>query len=99
MHSLKLMLAATLMHLQGLSRRRVNALVMVVSVAGVIDENADLTPLSRLADRPVRVNLRGVRRINSYGVRGQRLAVLTHAAAIDRRGRHLLTVLEEALGE
>ncbi|MBN6151039.1 ABC transporter permease [Xanthomonas sp. AmX2] len=36
MHSLKLMLAATLMHLQGLSRRRVNALVMVVSVAGVV---------------------------------------------------------------
>lgn len=28
-------------------------------------------------------------------LRGQRLAVLTHAAAIDRRGRHLLTVLEE----
>src|SRR5262245_5975954 len=28
-------------------------------------------------------------------LRGERLAVLTHAAAIDRRGRHLLTVLEE----
>jgi uncharacterized protein YbbC (DUF1343 family) len=28
-------------------------------------------------------------------LRGQRLAVLTHAAAIDRRGRHVLTVLEE----
>jgi uncharacterized protein YbbC (DUF1343 family) len=28
-------------------------------------------------------------------LRGQRLAVLTHAAAIDRRGRHLLTVLDE----
>ena len=28
-------------------------------------------------------------------LREQRLAVLTHAAAIDRRGRHLLTVLEE----
>lgn len=36
MHPLKLMLAATWMHLQGLSRRRVNALVMVVSVAGVV---------------------------------------------------------------
>jgi uncharacterized protein YbbC (DUF1343 family) len=28
-------------------------------------------------------------------LRGERLAVLTHAAAIDRRGRHLLAVLEE----
>src|SRR5205814_7703908 len=28
-------------------------------------------------------------------LRGAQLAVLTHAAAIDRRGRHLLTVLEE----
>src|SRR5689334_20287748 len=28
-------------------------------------------------------------------LRGERIAVLTHAAAIDRRGRHLLTVLEE----
>src|SRR6478736_5751945 len=28
-------------------------------------------------------------------LRSERLAVLTHAAAIDRRGRHLLTVLEE----
>lgn len=28
-------------------------------------------------------------------LREQRVAVLTHAAAIDRRGRHLLTVLEE----
>src|SRR5436190_2785216 len=28
-------------------------------------------------------------------LRGEQLAVLTHAAAIDRRGRHLLTVLEE----
>src|SRR3954465_8229644 len=28
-------------------------------------------------------------------LRGERLAVLPHAAAIDRRGRHLLTVLEE----
>src|SRR5687768_9920221 len=28
-------------------------------------------------------------------LRGQHLAVLTHAAAIDRRGRALLTVLEE----
>ncbi len=41
----------------------------LVTVSGVIDENSDLGPLARLGDRPVRVNLRGVRRINSYGVR------------------------------
>ena len=28
-------------------------------------------------------------------LRGSRLGVLTHAAAVDRRGRHLLSVLEE----
>ncbi len=41
----------------------------VVTVAGVIDENADLTPLIQLGARPIRVHLRGVRRINSFGVR------------------------------
>ena len=41
----------------------------VVTIAGVIDENADLSPLATLGERPVRVHLRGVRRINSYGVR------------------------------
>jgi len=40
-----------------------------VSLAGVIDENADLALLTTLGGRPVRVNLRGVRRINSFGVR------------------------------
>jgi hypothetical protein len=41
----------------------------VVTIAGVIDENADLSPLTSLGARPVRVHLKGVRRINSYGVR------------------------------
>jgi hypothetical protein len=41
----------------------------LVTIAGVIDENADLSALSRLSGRPVRVHLRGVRRINSFGVR------------------------------
>lgn len=41
----------------------------VVTIAGVIDENADLSPLQSLGGRPVRVHLKGVRRINSYGVR------------------------------
>ncbi|MCE9578216.1 MAG: hypothetical protein K8W52_34135 [Deltaproteobacteria bacterium] len=40
-----------------------------VSVSGVVDENADLALLSTLGGRPVRVNLKGVRRINSFGVR------------------------------
>ena len=40
-----------------------------VSLAGVIDENADLALLGTLGSRPIRVNLRGVRRINSFGVR------------------------------
>ncbi len=41
----------------------------VVTIAGVVDENADLSPLLRLGARPIRVHLRGVRRINSFGVR------------------------------
>lgn len=41
----------------------------LVTIAGVIDENADLTPLTLLGARPVRVHLRAVRRINSFGVR------------------------------
>ncbi len=40
-----------------------------VTIAGVIDENADLSPLAALGARPVTVHLRAVRRINSYGVR------------------------------
>ena len=40
-----------------------------VTLAGVIDENADLALLGTLGARPVRVNMRGVRRINSFGVR------------------------------
>lgn len=39
-----------------------------VSLYGVIDENADLSFFARLHGT-TRVNLRGVRRINSYGVR------------------------------
>lgn len=37
-------------------------------LSGVIDENADLTFLEKLT-RPTRLNLRHVRRLNSYGVR------------------------------
>ncbi len=37
-------------------------------LSGVIDESADLSFLERLTV-PARLNLRGVRRINSYGVR------------------------------
>jgi hypothetical protein len=40
-----------------------------VTLAGVIDENADLSPLTRLGQRPVRIHMKGVRRINSFGVR------------------------------
>ena len=40
-----------------------------VSITGIIDENADLTPLTTLGERPIEVNLRAVRRINSFGVR------------------------------
>ena len=41
----------------------------VVTMTGVIDESSDLTPLAQLGRRPIQVNMRGVRRINSYGVR------------------------------
>jgi hypothetical protein len=37
-------------------------------LAGIIDESADLSFLERLSG-PARLNMRGVRRINSYGVR------------------------------
>jgi eukaryotic-like serine/threonine-protein kinase len=41
----------------------------VVRVYGVIDENADLTPLTSLRAPRVQVNMGEVRRINSFGVR------------------------------
>ena len=41
----------------------------LVTMSGVVDENADLTPLIQLGTKPIRVHLRGVRRINSFGVR------------------------------
>lgn len=41
----------------------------VVTLTGVIDEAADLTPLAALGARPIEVDLRGVQRINSCGVR------------------------------
>lgn len=40
-----------------------------VTLGGVIDENADLAPLAALAGPAVEVSMRGVRRINSFGVR------------------------------
>ena len=40
-----------------------------VTLAGVVDENADLALLSTLGSRPARINMRCVRRINSFGVR------------------------------
>src|SRR5262245_29793597 len=40
-----------------------------VTLVGVVDENADLALLGTLGGRPIRVNMRGVRRINSFGVR------------------------------
>ncbi len=40
-----------------------------VAITGIIDENADLAPLAALGERPVEVAMRGVRRINSFGVR------------------------------
>lgn len=40
-----------------------------VVIAGIIDENADLTALSELGAHPIEVSMRGVRRINSFGVR------------------------------
>lgn len=41
----------------------------LVTMQGVVDENADLTPLLQLGTRPIKVHLRAVRRINSFGVR------------------------------
>lgn len=41
----------------------------IVTISGVIDENADLSPLAALGSRPIQVDLRSVRRINSFGVR------------------------------
>lgn len=41
----------------------------LVTVAGVIDETSELDPLTKLGGRPIIVDMRGVRRINSYGVR------------------------------
>jgi eukaryotic-like serine/threonine-protein kinase len=41
----------------------------LVSVGGVIDENADLSPLTQLRAPSVQVNMGEVRRINSFGVR------------------------------
>lgn len=40
-----------------------------VTLAGTIDEAADLSPLAALAGRPLEIDLRGVQRINSSGVR------------------------------
>lgn len=40
-----------------------------VTLAGVIDEAADLRPLAALGGRPIEIDLRGVQRINSSGVR------------------------------
>jgi hypothetical protein len=41
----------------------------VLIVNGIIDENADLSPLLSLPAKPAELNLKGVRRINSFGVR------------------------------
>jgi hypothetical protein len=41
----------------------------VLMVNGIIDENADLSPLLGLPTKPTEINLKGVRRINSFGVR------------------------------
>jgi len=41
----------------------------LVTLAGVIDEGADLSEFASLGARPVRIHVRGVRRINSFGVR------------------------------
>jgi len=45
----------------------------VVSLHGVIDESSDLAPLAalglRASPRPIQIDMRGVRRINSFGVR------------------------------
>lgn len=42
---------------------------LLLTISGVIDENADLSPLQDLKSSNVEVNLKGVRRINSFGVR------------------------------
>lgn len=41
----------------------------LVAIRGVIDENADLSPLSGLRAPSVQINMSEVRRINSFGVR------------------------------
>lgn len=47
--------------------------VDVVAIHGVIDESSDLSPLAELGERqpprPIELNMRGVRRVNSFGVR------------------------------
>lgn len=43
--------------------------VVEVTITGVIDESADLSPLATLHARALHIHLRGVRRINSFGVR------------------------------
>ena len=40
-----------------------------VAISGIIDENADLSALAELGGRAIEVSMRGVRRINSFGVR------------------------------
>jgi len=40
-----------------------------VTITGIIDENAELAPMTALGARPIEVSMRGVRRINSFGVR------------------------------
>ena len=42
---------------------------MVLTLSGVIDENADLSALLDLHASSVEINLKGIRRINSFGVR------------------------------
>lgn len=43
--------------------------VDLVTLTGIIDEAADLSPLTELGARPIEIDLRGVQRINSSGVR------------------------------
>ncbi len=50
------------------SVRKSNEMAGTWNLAGVIDEGADLSFLERLSG-PTRLNMHGVRRINSYGVR------------------------------
>jgi hypothetical protein len=52
------------------------------NLVGIIDESADLSFLERLAG-PTRLNMRGVRRINSYGVRSWIEAVRRVPAAVN----------------